>query len=59
MLFFYVADQIDFLLGAWLVAWPWVPPTPLRILWSILFVLVVHQVISGLGALLGMRDSAR
>ena len=59
MLFFYVADQVDFLLGAWLVAWPWVPPTPLRILWSILFVLVVHQVISGLGALLGMRDSAR
>ena len=48
-----------FLLGAWLVACPWVPPTPLRILWSILFVLVVHQVISGLGALLGMRDSAR
>ena len=26
MLFFYVADQVDFLLGAWLVAWPWVPP---------------------------------
>jgi hypothetical protein len=59
MLFFYVVDQVDFLLGAWLVAWLWVPPTPLRVLWSILFVLVVHQVISGLGALLGMRSSAR
>jgi CDP-archaeol synthase len=59
MLFFYLVDQVDFLLGAWLVAWLWVPPTPLRVLWSILFVLVVHQVISGLGALLGMRGSAR
>ena len=26
MLFFYVVDQVDFLLGAWLVAWLWVPP---------------------------------
>jgi len=59
MLVFYVLDQIDFLLGAWLVAWPWVAPTPSRVFWSILFVLVVHQAISGLGALLGMRASAR
>jgi len=57
--FFYVFDQVDFLLGAWLVAWPWVAPTLPRVLWSILFVLVVHQVISGLGALLGVRVSAR
>ena len=59
MLFFYVLDQVDFLLGAWLVVWPWVAPTPSRVFWSILFVLVVHQVISGLGAILGMRSSAR
>jgi hypothetical protein len=58
-LLFYLLDQIDFLLGAWLVAWPWVEPTLQRVLWSIVFVLVVHQVISGLGALLGMRASAR
>jgi CDP-archaeol synthase len=57
--FFYVFDQVDFLLGAWLVAWSWVAPTLLRVFWSILFVLVVHQVISVLGALLGMRASAR
>ena len=57
--FFYVLDQVDFLLGAWLVAWPWVAPTPGRVVWSILFVLVVHQLISVLGALLGMRASAR
>ena len=59
ILFFYVLDQVDFLLGAWLVAWSWVAPTPSRVFWSILFVLVVHQGISGLGALLGMRVSAR
>ena len=58
-LFFYVFDQVDFLLGAWLIAWPWVAPTLPRVLWSILFVFVVHQVISVFGALLGMRVSAR
>jgi hypothetical protein len=58
-LFFYVFDQVDFLLGAWLVAWPWVAPTVARVLWSILFVVVFHQIISGLGARLGMRASAR
>ena len=56
---FYVFDQVDFLLGAWLVAWPWIAPTVPRVLWSALFVLVVHQVISGLGAFLGMRASMR
>jgi hypothetical protein len=56
---FYLLDQVDFLLGAWLVVWPWVSPTLPRVLWSILFVVVVHQVISSLGALLGMRASAR
>jgi len=56
---FYLVDQVDFLLGAWLVAWPWVSPTLSRVLWSILFVVVVHQSISSLGALLGMRASGR
>src|SRR5262245_29750627 len=36
-LVFYVLDQVDFLLGAWLVAWPWVTPTLSRVLWPILF----------------------
>jgi len=57
--FFYLFDQVDFLLGAWLVAWPWVSPTLARVLWSVVFVVAIHQVISGLGALLGMRASAR
>jgi len=57
--FFYLFDQVDLLLGAWLVAWCWVPPTLSRVLWSILFVVVVHQIISMLGALLGMRATSR
>jgi hypothetical protein len=57
--FFYVADQVDFLLGAWLVASAWVSPSWVRVLESIVFVLVVHQAISALGALLGMRSSGR
>jgi hypothetical protein len=56
---FYVLDQVDFLLGAWLIAWAWVAPTPSRVLWSVAFVLVVHQIISLIGARLGMRESAR
>jgi hypothetical protein len=56
---FYLVDQVDLLVGAWLVAWPWVAPTPSRVAWSVLFVVVVHQAISGLGARLGMRATAR
>ena len=56
---FYILDQVDLLVGAWLVAWPWVSPTWTRVLASVLFVLVVHQALSALGALLGMRASAR
>jgi len=57
--FFYLFDQVDFLLGAWLVAWPWVSPTLPRVVWSVLFVVVLHQLISSLGAVLGMRASGR
>jgi hypothetical protein len=56
---FYLLDQVDFLFGAWLVACPWVSPTWTRVLASVVFVLLVHQVLSILGALLGMRASAR
>jgi CDP-2,3-bis-(O-geranylgeranyl)-sn-glycerol synthase len=57
--FFYLYDQVDFLVGAWLVVWAWVPPTPPLLLWSLLFVVAVHQVVSLAGARLGMRASAR
>lgn len=56
---FYVLDQVDFLLGAWLVAWPWVSPRWPLVLWSVAFFLVAHQLVSALGALLGMRANAR
>ncbi len=56
---FYLYDQVDFLLGAWLVVWAWVPPTPSRLLWSVAFVVALHQLISLAGARLGMRASAR
>jgi len=56
---FYLLDQVDFLLGAWLVVAAWVSPSWPRVLWSLGFVLVVHQTISFLGAVLGMRPNAR
>ena len=56
---FYVLDQIDLLLGAWLVVSPWVRPSVPLVLWSIVFVIAVHQAVSSLGALLGMRATAR
>jgi hypothetical protein len=56
---FYVYDQVDFLVGAWLEVWSWVSPSVMRVLWSIAFVLVVHQTISIAGARLGMRATAR
>lgn len=56
---FYLYDQVDFLVGAWLVVWLWVPPSPSLVLWSVVFVVVVHQLISLAGARLGMRSSAR
>ncbi len=56
---FYVFDQVDFLLGAWIVVLPWVTATVSRVLWSIAFVTVIHQIISLAGARLGMRSSAR
>lgn len=55
----YVLDQVDFLLGAWPVACLYVRPTNGRVLWSLVFAVTAHQTISLLGALLGMRASAR
>jgi hypothetical protein len=56
---FYLIDQVDFLIGAWLVVWPWVEPTLGRLLWSVAFVAVVHQILSLFGARLGLRANAR
>lgn len=56
---FYLFDQVDVLLGTWLVVSCVVSPTIARIAWSIAFVVVIHQIISLLGARLGMRATAR
>jgi hypothetical protein len=55
----YAFDQVDFLVGGWLVVAVVVAPTATRLLWSAAFVLVVHPAISIAGAALGMRASAR
>ncbi|MDH3214567.1 MAG: CDP-archaeol synthase [Myxococcales bacterium] len=56
---FYVADQIDMLVGAWLVLALAVPVTFTRIALSAVLFVVVHQVLSWAGYALGMRRSAR
>ena len=57
--FFYVFDQVDFLLGAWVVLAFVVGITLVNVIYSIVFLFVSHQVISLLGYMLGMRKTAR
>jgi CDP-archaeol synthase len=56
---FYVYDQIDFLLGAWLALAVVVPVTVGRVLFSAGLLLVAHQLMSSAGYALGMRRTAR
>jgi CDP-archaeol synthase len=56
---FYVYDQIDFLLGSWLVLAVVVPVTVERVLFSAGLLLVAHQLMSSVGHALGMRKTAR
>jgi CDP-archaeol synthase len=56
---FYVYDQIDFLLGSWLVLAIVVPVTVERVLFSAGLLLVAHQLMSSVGHALGMRKTAR
>lgn len=56
---FYVYDQIDFLLGAWLVLAIVVSVTIERVLFSAGSLLVTHQLMSSAGYALGMRRTAR
>lgn len=56
---FYILDQVDFLVGAWIVLSFVIEISWLRVLYSFLFLFVAHQVISFLGYLLGMRKTAR
>lgn len=56
---FWLLDQVDILLGAWLVLAPIVGITWARVGWSVLVVAIVHQVATAVGAAPGMRASAR
>jgi len=56
---FYVYDQIDFLLGAWLILAIVIPVTAGRVLLSAGLLLVAHQLMSSVGYALGMRRTAR
>ena len=56
---FYLWDQLDLLVGWWLVFAAFVAPTPLRVAGSVLLVGGVHPLVTGVGYLLGMRPTAR
>jgi CDP-2,3-bis-(O-geranylgeranyl)-sn-glycerol synthase len=56
---FYLADQLDVVIGYWLaLAWV-VPPTPLRLATSLAVGLALHPLLTWLGYLLRMRRTAR
>ncbi|MGH7600983.1 MAG: CDP-archaeol synthase [bacterium] len=56
---FYILDQIDMLLGVWLVLSFAVEVTLARVLWSVVFLFLAHQIITLAGYALGMRATAR
>jgi hypothetical protein len=56
---FFVWDQIDLLLGYWLVVGFAVPATPIRVGISLVVVGLLHPLVTVVGYLAGMRKSAR
>lgn len=56
---FFVLDQIDMLVGVWIVLGLVVVVTVARLLWSVLFLFAAHQVLTVVGYRLGMRATAR
>jgi hypothetical protein len=56
---FFLWDQLDLLLGYWLVFSLAVAPTPLRVAASMLIVGGIHPLLTVIGYLLGMRPTAR
>ena len=58
-LIFYGLDQIDFLLGAWLVLALFISVTFERVFWSLVFLFISHQIITTIGYSLGMRSTSR
>jgi hypothetical protein len=58
-LFFYLWDQLDLLVGYWLVFATVVSPTPLRLVLSAAIVGTIHPLLTLIGYLLGMRPTSR
>lgn len=58
-LFFYIFDQIDYLIGVWIVLAFFIGVTFQRIIFSAVFIFFSHQIISVFGYWLGMRKTAR
>jgi hypothetical protein len=56
---FYVLDQIDMLVGTWIVVGFAVPITATRLLWSVVFLFIAHQLLTVVGYGLGMRGTIR
>ena len=56
-LFFYIFDQIDYLVGVWIVFAFFVGVTFQRVVFSAVFLFFSHQIISLLGYWLGMRKT--
>jgi len=56
---FYLWDQLDVLIGFWLVVAWFVPATPLRIATSIVIAGLIHPLLTVAGYLLGMRPTPR
>jgi hypothetical protein len=56
---FYLWDQLDVLIGFWLVMALVVPPTPLRVGVSVAIAATIHPLLTLVGYLLGMRPTPR
>ena len=56
---FHLLDQVDLVVGAWVILAFRVAPTPARIAGSLALAYVGHQLVSAAGYWLGMRTSAR
>jgi hypothetical protein len=58
-LVFYVVDQVDMLVGVWLILSLATVVTPGSVAWSAVFMFIAHQVFTVIGYGLGMRSAWR
>jgi hypothetical protein len=52
-------DQVDMLIGVWVVIWPFVSVTIRRVISSVLFLFIAHQILFFMGYHFGMRSTSR